>query len=164
MATKKAAAGPKVKVDGMTPFLWFQDQAEPAARFYVATFRGSKFHAVMPSGDGGVMAVEFEVAGQRLIAMNGGDAYRLTPAFSLQVACPTQKEVDVLWKRLVKGGEESQCGWLVDRFGLSWQILPNRLNELLGDPDPARAGRAAAAMMKMRKIDVAALERAVEGA
>jgi predicted 3-demethylubiquinone-9 3-methyltransferase (glyoxalase superfamily) len=109
------------------------------------------------------LVVEFELGGTPFIALNGGPVFPPTPAFSMFVACPTQREVDVLWSRLVRGGRPSQCGWLVDRFGLSWQIIPKRLSELLGDPDPVRAGRALKAMMKMHKIVVRTLERAAQG-
>jgi predicted 3-demethylubiquinone-9 3-methyltransferase (glyoxalase superfamily) len=158
MTTRGAGRGPRVRVDGITPFLWFDDQAEEAARFYVATFAGSRITAVRPGGPKGKpLAVEFELGGTPFVALNGGPTYRLSPAFSVFVQCRTQRDVDVLWTRLVRGGEPSQCGWLVDRFGLSWQVIPNRLGELLGDRDPARAQRAMEAMFKMQKIDVPTL-------
>jgi predicted 3-demethylubiquinone-9 3-methyltransferase (glyoxalase superfamily) len=153
-----------VRVESITPFLWFDDQAEEAARFYVASFAGSKITAIRPGGPRGKpLVVEFELGGTPFVALNGGPVYRATPAFSIAVSCPGQREVDVLWSRLVHGGEPSQCGWLVDRFGLSWQIIPKRLPELLGDPDPERARRALNAMMKMQKIVVRTLERAAAG-
>lgn len=158
--------GPKVSVNSVTPFLWFNHEAEEAAKFYASLIRGSKITHVtrIPSADGSgpgtAMVVEFELAGQPLVALNGGPTYRLTPAFSLSVSCRGQREVDFLWTQLSRGGQKSQCGWLVDRFGLSWQIVPVRLMELLSDPDPGRAQRAMGAMMKMTKIDVAKLELA----
>lgn len=154
----------KVSVDGVTPFLWFDSEAEPAAKFYTSLFRNSRITDVGRSGPKGpVMTVAFELSGQPFVALNGGPVYKLSPAFSVCVYCRGQREVDRLWKALVRGGEESRCGWLVDRFGLSWQIIPKRLPQLLSDPDPQRAQRALAAMMKMQKIDVAALEAAVAG-
>jgi len=152
-----------VVVDSITPFLWFNDQAEPAARFYVSVFRGSKISEVSRSGkspNSPAVFVEFELAGQKLMALNGGPHFKLTPSFSLFVSCATQQEVDSLWRRLLRGGKESQCGWLVDRFGLSWQIIPRKLPELLSDPDPEKAGRVMAAMLKMKKIVVRDLEKA----
>ena len=163
--TRGVPRQPRVRVRGITPFLWFDDQAEEAARFYVASFARSRITAVRPGGPGGkALVVEFELAGTPFIALNGGPVYRPTPAFSLFVSGDGQSEVDALWSRLVRGGEPSRCGWLVDRFGLSWQIIPTRLTELLSDPDPERAGRALAAMMTMQKIVVRTLERAVQRA
>lgn len=166
---RTSRATPKVHVNGIRPFLWFNDNAEAAAKFYVSTFQGSRITHVRRMADPAnlrrkrVLLVEFELAGQRVVALNGGPAFRPTPAFSLYVSCSTQKQVDALWSRLVRGGKEVQCGWLEDRFGLSWQVIPERLTELLSDPDPDRAARAMAAMMKMKKIDVPTLERAVAG-
>lgn len=147
----------KIAVQGITPFLWFDDDAEEAARFYVSIFKGSKIVSATP------MSVEFNLAGQDFYALNGGPTYKLTPAFSMFVRVKTQKEVDYLWETLSKGGEKSMCGWLVDKFGLSWQIIPTRLPELLGHKDPEVAQRAMQAMLKMRKIDIAALENAARG-
>jgi predicted 3-demethylubiquinone-9 3-methyltransferase (glyoxalase superfamily) len=148
----------------ISPFLWFREGAEDAARFYVSLFEDSEMGDTMPGPDGGVLGVSFRIAGQEVQALNGGPDHGLTPAFSFLVRCEDQAEVDRLWDALTAdGGEESMCGWLVDRFGLSWQIIPDRLMELLGDPDPARAGRATQAMLAMRKIDVAALEAAAAG-
>jgi predicted 3-demethylubiquinone-9 3-methyltransferase (glyoxalase superfamily) len=157
-ATKTRASGAKISVNGITPFLWYDDNAEEAARFYVSIFKGSKIVSASP------MSVEFNLAGQDVFALNGGPHYKLTPAFSMFVSCRTQKDVDHLWETLSKGGEKSRCGWLVDKFGLSWQIIPTRLPELLGHKDPDVAQRAAQAMMKMKKIDIKALERAAMGA
>lgn len=147
------------------PFLWFGQNAEAAANFYVAVFKNSKILSVMPSPDPKTpMGVELEIDGQRLIAFNGGPHYKLTEAVSLMVHCETQEEVDYLWERLTAdGGEESRCGWLKDKFGLSWQIIPQALMTLMGDKDPARAGRVVQAMLGMAKIDIAALQRAYDG-
>jgi predicted 3-demethylubiquinone-9 3-methyltransferase (glyoxalase superfamily) len=161
---------PKVAVNGITPFLWYVREAEEAATSYVSLFRNSRILDVNRAGDSGgrsqgpAQSVVFQIAGQELIAFNGGPTFRFTPAISLFVSCPGQAQVDALWGQLTRGGRESQCGWLTDRFGLSWQIIPSRLIELLNDRDRKRAGRALSAMMKMQKIDVAALERAADGA
>jgi predicted 3-demethylubiquinone-9 3-methyltransferase (glyoxalase superfamily) len=152
-----------VKVLGATPFLWFHDRAEDAARFYVSLIAGSRITGVAPGPDGKVLTVSFELAGQLFTILNGGPHFDLSPVFSIALTCQGQKEVDRLWTALTRGGEESQCGWLVDRFGLSWQVVPERLLELLRDPDPQRAALAFGAMMKMRKIVVRDLERAVTG-
>lgn len=152
MATKP----PKVKVQGVTPFLWLEKDAVRAAEFYVSIFRGSKMVGTNPMG------CEFELAGQRIMALNGGPHYKLTPAFSLYVSVRTQAQVDALWKRLTSGGgSEDRCGWLVDKFGVSWQIIPERLTDLLFHEDPKVAQAATQAMLKMRKIDIAALDAAV---
>lgn len=155
----------------VTPFLWFHDRAEEAAAFYVSLFPNSRIlNTVLSGGDvpgsaeGQVMVVEFEIDGQRVRALNGGPSFTLDEAFSLVVDAPTQEEIDRLWDALTAdGGEPSQCGWLRDRFGLSWQIVPPVLHELLGDPDPDRAARATAAMMTMGKLDIAALIAAADG-
>ncbi len=148
------------------PFLWFGQNAEAAANFYVSVFRNSKILSVMPSPDPKTpMGVELEIDGQRLIAFNGGPHYKLTEAVSLMVHCDTQEEVDYFWQKLTSdGGAESRCGWLKDRFGLSWQVIPQALMTLMGDKDPARAGRVVQAMLGMSKIDIAALQRAYDGA
>jgi len=153
----------------ITPFLWFDTQAEEAAHFYASVFPGAKVGAVSHYGEAGpgtpgsVMTVEFELDGQRLVALNGGPQYTFTEAVSFQVGCETQEEVDRYWSALSEGGEEGPCGWLKDRFGLSWQIVPNALPRLLKDPDRKKAQRVVAAMLTMRKLDVAALEAAGEG-
>lgn len=147
----------------ITPFLWFDGQAEEAMHFYVSVFPNSKVLSVMPGPGGKAMSVSFELEGQPFHALNGGPHFTFTPAISLFVSCETQAEVDVLWARLSDGGSEEQCGWLKDRYGLSWQIIPTALGRLMGDPDRARAGRAMNAMLQMKKIDIAGLERAVAG-
>ena len=145
----------------ITPFLWFDNQAEPAARFYTSIFKNSKILNVSPGPNGSVMVVTFQVEGQELIALNGGPQYRLNEAFSLVVNCNTQEEVDQYWTKLTAdGGAESRCGWLKDKFGLSWQIVPVQLGKLLSDKDAQRAGRVMQAMLQMKKIDIATLERA----
>ena len=156
----------------ITPYLWFDSQAEEAANFYVSVFKNSKIKSVTyyeraevtGAPEGKVMAVEFEVDGQHLVGFNGGPHFKFTEAISLMVSCSSQAEVDEYWNKLIAdGGEASQCGWLKDKDGLSWQIVPTRLMELLSDPDPERAGRATKAMLEMQKIDLAALERAAAG-
>ena len=154
----------------ITPFLWFDSNAEEAMQLYVSLFENSRIVEVTRYGDAGpgpsgtVMTGVFELEGQRFIALNGGPIYKFTEAFSLMVDCETQEEVDRLWDRLIAGGgAPSQCGWLKDRFGLSWQIIPGVLPKLLTDKDRAAAGRAMQAMLKMTKIDIAALKRAFEG-
>ncbi len=138
-------------------FLWFDDNAEEAARFYVSIFKNSEIL------NAGPMVVSFLLDGQAFMALNGGPHFVLTPAVSIYVDCEDQAEVDALWARLLEGGSESQCGWLVDKFGLSWQIIPKQLGELMGDDDEEKSARVLQAMLKMVKIDVAALQRAHEG-
>ena len=153
----------------ISPFLWFDDQAEEAARFYVSVFKNSKLGTVARYGDAGpgpkgaVMTVAFELDGQRFTALNGGPLFKFTEAVSFVVDCADQAEVDRLWDALCEGGEPSQCGWLKDRFGLSWQIVPTELMMLIGDPDPVKAKRATQAMLRMTKIDLADLRRAHSG-
>ncbi|MEO6397787.1 MAG: VOC family protein [Tepidiformaceae bacterium] len=150
----------------ITPFLWFDDNAEEAMNFYVATFPNSKLGEISRYGEGGpgpagtVMSGSFELDGQRFMALNGGPMYKFTEAISLFVPCETQAEIDHLWETLSEGGEKSQCGWLKDKFGLSWQIVPTVLGEILGDSDPAKAKRAMDAMLQMTKLDIAALQEA----
>ena len=142
----------------ITPFLWFDNQAEAAARFYTSVFKNSKLLNVTP------MVVNFEIEGQEIIALNGGPRFQFSEAVSLLVNCDSQDEVDYYWSRLTAdGGQESMCGWLKDKFGFSWQIVPVQLSKLLGDKDRERAGRAMQAMLKMKKIDIATLERASHG-
>jgi predicted 3-demethylubiquinone-9 3-methyltransferase (glyoxalase superfamily) len=152
----------------ITPFLWFDTQAEEAAKFYISTFPNSRIVTVARYGDAGpgpkgsVMTVVFELDGQRMIALNGGPQFKFTEAISLSVDCKTQEEVDHYWTKLSQGGRESQCGWLKDRYGLSWQVNPAVLGEMLADPDPKKAKRVMQAMLKMKKIDIAALEAAAQ--
>lgn len=152
----------------ITPCLWFDTEAEEAAAFYTSVFPGSRVLEVARYGEGAprpagtVMTVTFELDGQEFVALNGGPEFRFTEAVSFQVSCHDQEEVDEYWARLSEGGSEGPCGWLKDRFGLSWQIVPTRLSELLSDPDRDRAARAMAAMLGMQKIDIAALERAAD--
>ena len=154
----------------VTPCLWFDGQAEQAANFYVSLLPDSRIDKVVrspadnPSGPAGmVLAVEFTLAGSKFSGLNGGPQFPFTEAVSFQIRCDDQAEVDRLWAALSDGGTPSQCGWLKDRWGLSWQIVPTRLFQLLGDADPARARRAMEAMLKMVKLDIAALERAADG-
>ncbi len=153
----------------ITPFLWFDTQAEDAANFYVSVFRNSRivkiarYGAAGPGLEGSVMTVEFELDGQPFIALNGGPYFKFTEAISFSVDCHTQDEVDHYWDNLSAGGEQVQCGWLKDKFGLSWQVNPSILGKLLGDPDPEKSKRVMAAMLKMKKIDIAALHAAYAG-
>lgn len=145
----------------ITPFLWFDGNAEEAANFYVALFEDSNVLNVSRGPDGKAFMVTFQLAGQEYYALNGGPHYSLTPAFSLFVHCKTQEEVNHYWETLcANGGQESRCGWLVDKFGLSWQIIPDALGELMGDPDPEKAGRVMQAMLQMNKIEIKALQQA----
>jgi predicted 3-demethylubiquinone-9 3-methyltransferase (glyoxalase superfamily) len=160
----------------ITPFLWFDTQAEEAAEHYVSVFaklsrpgetkvRGvARYGEAGPGTPGSAMTVQFVLEGHEFTALNGGPHHRFTEAISLLVSCTTQDEVDHLWNSLTEGGKESMCGWLKDRYGLSWQIVPTALMELLSDPDPERSGRAMQAMLQMRKIDIAELRRAAEAA
>jgi predicted 3-demethylubiquinone-9 3-methyltransferase (glyoxalase superfamily) len=153
----------------ITPFLWFDNQAEEAANFYVATFKNSKIDSIArypegsPGPAGRVMTVEFQLEGQNFVALNGGPIYTFTPAISLHVSCETQEEVDALWAKLSAGGKEVQCGWVQDKYGVSWQIIPTALGEMLKDKDAARSKRVMQAMLKMVKIDIAGLKRAYDG-
>jgi len=146
----------------ITPFLWYDGQAEEAARFYVSLFRNSKILNLSRNGKT-VMSATFRIGGQKLIAFNGGPHFKFTHAISMFVDCKTQREVDRLWARLSKGGEKSRCGWLKDKFGLSWQIIPSILGELLGDEDPEKSGRVMQAMLQMEKIDIKKLKKAHRG-
>lgn len=154
----------------ITPFLWFDTQAEEAMLFYVSVFKNSRVLGLTRYGDhgpgpkGSVMTASFVLDGQEFVALNGGPTYQFTPAISFVVDCVTQLEVDELWHKLADGGREDPCGWLQDKFGLSWQIVPRILVELLSDPDPAKAQRVMAAMLTMTKIHIAALIRAYEQA
>jgi predicted 3-demethylubiquinone-9 3-methyltransferase (glyoxalase superfamily) len=151
----------------ITPFLWFNQEAEEAANLYISLFEDSKILSMSRYGDAGpgpkgsVMVVDFQLAGQRFQALNGGPHFKFTEAISLAVSCDSQEEVDKLWSRLTaNGGQESQCGWLKDRFGLSWQIIPSRFQQLMQDKDPKRTQRVMQAMLTMKKFDIARLEEA----
>ncbi len=153
----------------ITPNLWLDDQAEEAASFYVSVFENSRivstthYTGAGPQAAGKVMTVEFELDGQRFVAINGGPQFTFNEALSLGIACADQAEVDYYWDRLSEGGSEGPCGWLKDRYGLSWQVVPTAAEELFGDADPARAQRAMKAMFGMRKLDIAELQRAADG-
>ena len=148
---------------GITPFLWFDTQAEEAMQLYTSIFPNSAVHAVHRA-QGRVMAVEFEIEGQRVMGLNAGPHHKFSEAFSFFVGCDTQDEIDTLWEKLLaEGGRPDQCGWLKDRFGLSWQIVPKRLGAMLGDADPARGQGVMQAMLKMAKLDLPALQRAFDG-
>jgi predicted 3-demethylubiquinone-9 3-methyltransferase (glyoxalase superfamily) len=162
------------------PCLWFDDRAEEAADFYVSVFSArratasdggeskilgvSRYGEAGPGPAGSVMTVDFLLEGQEFVALNGGPEFTFTPAISFIVNCETQDEVDGLWETLSQGGTQGECGWLEDRFGVSWQIVPTALGELLTDPDPERTQRVMRAMLEMRKLDIAGLERAAEAA
>jgi predicted 3-demethylubiquinone-9 3-methyltransferase (glyoxalase superfamily) len=153
----------------ITPFLWYDDNAEEAVNFYVSIFKNSRIKDVSRYGEAGpgkagtVMTITFELEGQEFIALNGGPHFKFTEAISLSVDCQTQEEVDEFWEKLSAGGEKGPCGWLKDKYGLSWQIDPGILGELLRDSDPSKSNRVMQAMLKMNKIDIAALRRAYEG-
>jgi predicted 3-demethylubiquinone-9 3-methyltransferase (glyoxalase superfamily) len=150
----------------ITPCLWFDTEAEEAARFYTSIFKNSTIDTISHYGEGGprpkgtVLTVKFHLDGQEFLALNGGPQYKFTPALSLLVNCDTQEEVDRLWAKLSEGGMEVQCGWLTDKFGVSWQIVPTILGRLLSDPDPARAKRVFQAMIGMKKLDIQGLKAA----
>ncbi len=152
----------------ITPFLWFNDNAEEAVNYYLSVFRDGKIGTVTrysdagPGPKGSVMVATFTLFGQEYIALNGGPIFKFTEAISFVVNCETQEETDELWEKLSAGGEKSRCGWLKDKFGVSWQIVPTALPRLMSDPDPAKAKRVAMAMMKMDKIDIAALQAAYD--
>jgi predicted 3-demethylubiquinone-9 3-methyltransferase (glyoxalase superfamily) len=147
----------------ITPFLWFDTQAEEAMNFYISIFPNSRVLGVTPGPNGIAQSVNFELEGQEFIGLNAGPQFKFNEAVSFFVNCKTQAEVDELWGKLTAdGGEESRCGWLKDKFGLSWQIIPTALPELLGDPDREKAGRVLEAMLKMNKIDVPTLQQAYD--
>ena len=162
---------PKVHISGqkITPFLWFNENAEEATNFYISLFRNSKVVSIMRFGDAGpgpkgsVMGVNFQLEGQDFMALNGGPVFTFSPAISFLVNCETQGEVDRLWENLSDGGEKQDCGWLKDRYGVSWQIVPRVLGVMLRDKDPKKAGRVMKAMLQMKKLDIATLERAFNG-
>jgi predicted 3-demethylubiquinone-9 3-methyltransferase (glyoxalase superfamily) len=156
----------------ITPFLWFDNQAEEAAKFYTSIFKNSKIENVTRYDEegskvsgrpkGSAMTVPFQIEGQEFVALNGGPLFKFTEAISFVVNCETQKEVDYYWEKLSAGGEEVQCGWLKDRFGLSWQVVPTVLAEMLQDKDPQKAQRVMAAMLKMKKIEITDLKKAYD--
>jgi predicted 3-demethylubiquinone-9 3-methyltransferase (glyoxalase superfamily) len=158
-----------MKTARIIPCLWFDTQAEEAARFYTSIFENSKITAIthysqgMPMPEGTVLTVRFELDGQEHLALNGGPAFHFTEAISLIIECEDQKEIDFYWSRLLEGGSESQCGWLKDKYGLSWQVVPEGLEKLISDEDPAKASRVMQAIMGMVKLDVAKLEAAYAG-
>ncbi len=152
----------KLNMQTITPFLWYDTQAEEAANLYVSIFKNSKILSTMPGPGGKPMGVTIELDGQRLITFNGGPHYKFNEAISLFVDVETQEEVDELWNKLTSdGGKEGQCGWLKDKFSLSWQIIPKKLTTLLSDPDRQKAGAVIQAMLKMKKIEIEKLENAV---
>jgi predicted 3-demethylubiquinone-9 3-methyltransferase (glyoxalase superfamily) len=150
----------------ISPFLWFDSEAEQAMNFYTGIFKNAKVLGVNRYGEGAplpkgtLMTASFELEGLRFTALNGGPLYTFSQAISFVVDCETQEEVDHYWENLSAGGKQQQCGWLIDKFGVTWQIVPKRLPELLSHPDPVKAGRVMQAMLQMRKIDIAALQRA----
>ena len=158
-----------MKQQRIVPNLWFDTEAEEAAEFYLSVFKTGRIVSVSryteagPRPAGTVMTVEFELDGQRFVGINGGPQFTFDEAVSFQITCEDQAEVDRYWEALTEGGEESQCGWLKDRYGLSWQVVPSGMEEVFSDPDPERAQRAMKAMLGMRKIDVAELRRAADG-
>jgi predicted 3-demethylubiquinone-9 3-methyltransferase (glyoxalase superfamily) len=153
----------------ITPFLWFDNNAEAAVNFYTSIFKNSKIVTVTRYGDAGpgpkgsVMTMAFELDGLKFTALNGGPVFKFTEAISFVVNCDTQQEVDDFWTRLTEGGQEVQCGWLKDKFGLSWQIVPTAMLTLLQDPDPEKSKRVMTAMFQMKKLDLAVLKKAYEG-
>ena len=152
----------------ITPFLWFDGKAEEAMNFYVSIFKNSKVVGVSRYGEAGpgpkgtAMSATFELEGRRFLALNGGPQFTFTPAISFFVNCETQEEVDDLWEKLSAGGEKGKCGWLKDKFGLSWQIIPSALGQLLQDKDPEKSKRVMKAMLQMTKIDIAGLKQAYD--
>jgi predicted 3-demethylubiquinone-9 3-methyltransferase (glyoxalase superfamily) len=153
----------------IVPNLWFDAEAEEAAEYYISIFDDSRIVNVThytesgPRETGMVMTVEFEIEGQRFIGINGGPEFKFDEAVSFEIECETQDEIDYFWEKLTDGGEEGSCGWLKDRFGLSWQVVPTGMEEVFADPDPERADRAMKAMLGMRKLDLAALRAAADG-
>ena len=152
----------------ITPFLWFDDKAEEAMNFYVSTFKNSKRGRISRYGEAGpgpkgtVMVATFQLEGQDFIALNGGPHFKFTEAISLVVNCETQDEVDAFWEKLSEGGSKGQCGWLKDKYGLSWQVVPTALGKLMSDPDPEKSKRVMTAMLKMTKMDIQGLQQAYD--
>src|SRR5256714_9441826 len=157
-----------IEMQKIVPFLWFNGQAEEAANFYISIFKNSKILNISRSGDAGpgpkgsVMSATFELNGERFIALNAGPQFTFSPAVSFFVNCETQQEVDELWEKLSAGGKKERCGWLKDKFGLSWQIIPTALGHMLGDKDPKKSSNVMKAMLQMDKIDIASLNRAYQ--
>jgi predicted 3-demethylubiquinone-9 3-methyltransferase (glyoxalase superfamily) len=158
----------RLDMQKITPCLWFDGKAEEAAQHYVSIFKDSRITRITrwgevgPGPKGSVLTVLFQLEGQAFMALNGGPEFKFTPAISLMVDCKTQSEVDTLWDKLSEGGEQVQCGWVTDKFGVSWQVVPTILAEMIGDKDPKRADRVMAAMMQMKKLDFAKLQAAYE--
>jgi len=164
------------RIQKITPSLWFDDQAEPAARFYTGIFKNSKIGRISRYGEAGrevhhrppgsVMVVEFELEGHRFAALNGGPLFKFSEAISFEISCETQQEVDYYWEKLGAGGDPKaqQCGWLKDKYGLSWQVCPEGMAEMMSDPDKARVNRAMAAVFGMKKLDIAAIQAAADNA
>lgn len=153
----------------ITPFLWFNGKAEEAAALYTSLFKNSKIANIARYGEAGpgpkgsVMSVTFQLDGQEFIALNGGPQFTFSPAISFFVNCETQEEVDEIWNKLCEGGEKKRCGWLEDKFGVSWQVIPTALGKLMSDPDPEKSGRVMKAMLQMDKIEIRGLQEAHEG-
>jgi predicted 3-demethylubiquinone-9 3-methyltransferase (glyoxalase superfamily) len=147
----------------ITPFLWFDNNAKEAMEFYTSIFKNSEIKSTMPGPGETLMGGTFVLDGQEFFALNGGPMFKFTEAISMYVSCPTQEEIDEKWEKLSAGGEKSRCGWLKDKFGLSWQIIPPILGQYLGDKDREKAGRVMNAMMQMDKIDISALQKAYDG-
>ena len=158
-----------MNIQRITPFLWFDHQAEEAANFYASIFENSKIEGVTHYGESGpapkgtVMTVAFTLAGQQFVALNGGPHFKFTEAISFVVNCETQEEVDEFWEKLSAGGQKVECGWLKDKYGLSWQVVPTALGRMLQDQDPEKSERVMNAVLQMKKIDIAALEKAYQG-
>jgi len=152
----------------ITPFLWFDGRAEEAASFYTSIFKNSKLGRIArygdagPGAEGAVMSASFQIDGQEFVALNGGPQFKFTPAISFLVHCETQDEVDHLWEKLSNGGQEIQCGWVTDKFGVTWQIVPTILGQLLADKDSAKVSRVTKAMLQMKKLDIGRLKQAAE--
>jgi predicted 3-demethylubiquinone-9 3-methyltransferase (glyoxalase superfamily) len=169
LASKNYKAKEESEMQKITPFLWFDGKAEEAMNFYISIFKNSKVGRVTRYGEGGpgpkgtVMSATFQLEGQEFMALNGGPQFRFTPAISFFVNCETQQEVDELWEKLSEGGKKDRCGWLKDKYGLSWQIIPSALGRMLGDKDPEKSKRVMEAMLQMDKIDIKGLREAYEG-
>ena len=147
----------------ITPFLWFDNHAEEAAKFYVSLFADSAITSITPGPTGMAQVVEFRLAGSRFLALNGGPVFKFNESVSLSIDCHSQAEVDELWEKLSAGGSKSRCGWLKDKYGLSWQVIPTALAQLMSSPDRSQAARVMQAMMQMGKLDIAALQAAADG-